>query len=171
MRFQPGTVPTAPKVISVAAPLLVPENSRVVLAPAVRGAGPLSYQWSRSGISITGATNAWLGVGDVQAASYGAYTVSITNSFGTTQTSFELEAPARLALAMPRGLPHDRQLQVHGSDNLEFTIEYSADLQTWRTLTGGQLVDGRAVVLIPESIIGNHAFFRGRYLPFGVDDD
>jgi len=33
------------------------------------------------------------------------------------------------------------------------------------------LVDGQAVVSIPESVLGDHFFFRGRYLRIGVDDD
>ncbi|HXJ75197.1 MAG TPA: hypothetical protein VNM37_20245, partial [Candidatus Dormibacteraeota bacterium] len=170
VRYQPGTVPTLPKVISVATPMLAPEGSRVVLAPAVRGAGPLSYQWSRDGVPIDSATNAWLGI-TVQTGSYGVYAVTVANRFGATQTSFDLEAPERLVLTLERRLPNDMQLHVRGSDNLEFSIELSADLRTWQPATGGQLVDGQAVLPILESALGDHVFFRGRYVPVGLDDD
>ena len=171
VRYQAGTVPTVPKVISVAPPMLAPEGSRIVLATAVRGAGPLSYQWSLDGLPLASATNAWLGIDSVQTGSYGDYSVTITNPFGATQSSFTLEAPEQLVLTLQHTLSHDLQLHIRGSANLEFGIEGSTDLRTWQPVSGGQLVDGQAVVSIPESVLGDHFFFRGRYLRIGVDDD
>ena len=103
--------------------------------------------------------------------SYGVYAVTGANRFGATQTSFDLEAPERLVLTLERRLLNEMQLHVRGSDNLEFSIELSADLRTWQPATGGQLVDGQAVLPILESALGDHVFFRGRYVPIGLDDD
>ena len=68
----------------------------------------------------------------MQTGSYGVYAVTVANRFGATQTSFDLEAPERLVLTLERRLPNDMQLHVRGSDNLEFSIELSADLRTWQ---------------------------------------
>lgn len=60
------------------------------------GDGPLSYQWSKDGNPIPGATNVSLRLTGLQAASAGSYSVAVTNSGGTTAS-----APAALTLATP----------------------------------------------------------------------
>lgn len=45
-----------------------------------------SYQWKLNGGAITGATNASLAVSPAQAAHAGAYTVVVTNSFGSAES-------------------------------------------------------------------------------------
>ena len=46
--------------------------------------GTLSYQWSKDGLAIPGATLPQLLVSNVQAANAGNYTVAVTNNIGTT---------------------------------------------------------------------------------------
>ncbi len=50
------------------------------------GAGPFTYQWTRNGNAITGATNASLTVTNVQPLNAGLYRAAITNNVGTTNT-------------------------------------------------------------------------------------
>jgi hypothetical protein len=45
--------------------------------------GPLSYQWFRNGVPITGATNATLNIPDATGADNGIYTVEVSNDGGT----------------------------------------------------------------------------------------
>jgi hypothetical protein len=46
--------------------------------------GTLSYQWSKDGSPISGATLSQLLISNAQAANAGSYTVAVTNSIGTT---------------------------------------------------------------------------------------
>jgi len=46
--------------------------------------GTLSYQWSKDGLALPGATLPQLLVSNVQAANAGNYTVAVTNNIGTT---------------------------------------------------------------------------------------
>ena len=47
------------------------------------GTAPRSYQWAKDGSPVVGATAATLSLTGLQAADTGAYTVTITNPFGT----------------------------------------------------------------------------------------
>jgi hypothetical protein len=52
----------------------------------VSGAPPFLYQWRRDGIDLSNATNAVLTLNNVQLSQRGAYTVQITNPFGTVES-------------------------------------------------------------------------------------
>ena len=47
----------------------------------------ITYQWSKDGIALTGATNSFLTVGNVQPVNIGNYTVTIIDIYGNTVTS------------------------------------------------------------------------------------
>ncbi len=51
------------------------------------GTAPLSYQWSRNGVSLLGATNSTLVLSPVQSLNAGNYTVFVTNNFGSITSS------------------------------------------------------------------------------------
>jgi len=76
--------------ISAAPPVLTAQPADVVVAiggPAtfsVRAGGtpPLSYQWRRNGVPITGATQATLALRTTTAADAGSYSVTVSNSLG-----------------------------------------------------------------------------------------
>ena len=53
----------------------------------VSGTAPFSYQWSWNGTNLLGATNQTLSLTNVQFASTGAYSLSITNIYGTVTSS------------------------------------------------------------------------------------
>lgn len=71
-------------------------GSTVVLSTLAGGSAPLTYQWRKEGVSITGATTPVLTLANVQAAQQGNYTVTVKNGSGT-QTS----RPVTLTLAVP----------------------------------------------------------------------
>jgi hypothetical protein len=51
------------------------------------GSQPMTYQWKKDGVSITGATDHWMSIPNVTLQDAGAYTVVIKNSYGTTTSS------------------------------------------------------------------------------------
>ncbi|MDP3209074.1 MAG: hypothetical protein Q8M65_07985, partial [Rhodoglobus sp.] len=51
------------------------------------GTAPITYQWSRNGQPIVGATAAALSLSNLSPADVGAYTVAVTNALGTTTTA------------------------------------------------------------------------------------
>ena len=70
----------------------------VTFSASATGTG-LSYQWSKNGVAIAGATSATLSLTNVQGSDSGVYSVTVTNASGSvTSTAATLSVPAaRLA--------------------------------------------------------------------------
>ena len=60
------------------------------------GTKPLSYQWWKDGLALSGQTNMSLTLTNVQTSDFGNYSVVVTNDFGSVTSS-----PAQLALGHP----------------------------------------------------------------------
>jgi alpha-tubulin suppressor-like RCC1 family protein len=60
-----------------------PAGATVTISVSVQGVGPLRYQWQLNGVDVAGATNATLVLSNAQSDQAGAYTVKITNAYGT----------------------------------------------------------------------------------------
>ncbi|MBL9168800.1 MAG: immunoglobulin domain-containing protein [Verrucomicrobiales bacterium] len=59
-------------------------GSSLTLRAFAKGTPPLSYLWLRNGLPITGAENSALTINNLHTSDLGAYSVVISNSFGTT---------------------------------------------------------------------------------------
>ncbi len=64
----------------------VTEGAEVSFATVARGSPPLSYQWKLNGTDINLATNESLILANVNGAQSGSYTVTVTNSVGSTNS-------------------------------------------------------------------------------------
>jgi hypothetical protein len=62
-------------------------GTNLTLSASAGGQPPLSYQWVCDGTNVDGATNASLVLNDLQMNQSGAYSVEISNSYGTIITS------------------------------------------------------------------------------------
>jgi hypothetical protein len=61
-------------------------GSTIYFRAAAVGVWPLSYQWQFNNTDISGATNALLIISNAQPADAGFYSLSVTNSLGTSST-------------------------------------------------------------------------------------
>lgn len=59
----------------------------LTLSVVATGAAPVSYQWSRGGVIIAGATSATLALTNLQASDAAAYTVAVSNAGGTVTSN------------------------------------------------------------------------------------
>ncbi len=89
--YTPG--PAAPLIIAQPASLAVAPGLTAAFSLTAAGTPPLSYQWRFNGQNIDGATNATLVISNVQASSFGTYSVLAANQVGTA-----LSADATLTL-------------------------------------------------------------------------
>lgn len=99
-------------------------GSRVVLSVSATHNRPLTYQWRRNGVAITGATNASLEFAAVQDADAGDYDVVVAGPIGTVTS-----AVARLSVvAAPTiaSAPNARQLAGPGA-SLTLTVAANSD--------------------------------------------
>ena len=65
----------------------VAQGSNVTFNISATGTAPLSFQWSRGGVALAGATNSALTLTNIQSTNAGAYAVTVSSSFGTAVSS------------------------------------------------------------------------------------
>jgi hypothetical protein len=80
-------VPAPPVITSQPAGRTVPAGTNATFSVAVIGATPLNYQWRYNGSNILGATNVSLTLSNVQLSASGNYSVFVSNSAGSTNSS------------------------------------------------------------------------------------
>ncbi len=99
----PVTTPTAPSITQPPASLTRAEGSSAEFTVLAAGTAPLSYQWQRNGVDISGATTAQFTLTNVTQADHGAeFRVVISNSAGSVTSasatlSVTTPAPALIA--------------------------------------------------------------------------
>lgn len=91
-----------PVIVGQPGSLNVTVGGTAVFAATASGAGPISYQWHRNGVAVTGANASVLTLNNVTASNDGQYTLAVTNRVGTT-----VSEPAALVVTLgtPVALP------------------------------------------------------------------
>ncbi len=82
----PGT-PTIPSIITPPSNTTVAVNQSATLSVVASGSPAPSYQWSRNGTAIVGATSASLAITNAGAADVASYTVTLTNANGSVTSA------------------------------------------------------------------------------------
>ena len=105
----------------------VSAGTDVTLSVIAAGTGPLSYQWRRDGLDVSGATNATFTLTNVQPAHQGSYLVRVSNSMGwaVSQTATLSVCVPPVITAQPRTL----------SVSVGSTANFSADATGTAPLT------------------------------------
>lgn len=78
---------TIPTITTQPASASVTAGSSVTLIVGATAAGATTYQWSKNGTAISGATSASYTVASAQTTDAGSYTVAVTTSAGTTTSN------------------------------------------------------------------------------------
>ncbi len=93
-------------------------GDRVVLEVMAAGSGPLSYAWTRNGVSLSAATHARLVLPALTDGDYGEYGVTVSNALGTT-------GPAMASVSPPPSAPAEaswRQVYPPGPTETLFSL-------------------------------------------------
>ena len=135
----------------------------------------LSYQWRKDGVDIPGATNSILALVDVNRGASGIYSVVVSNSAGSSQSTeavLRVLVPQRLEPPEPvdggfilRSGDHDGYaLQDADKDN--FIVQESTDLVQWTIVTPEQkyVETGKVTFIIPSPGITQNETFSARSL-------
>ena len=88
-----NTNPVAPVFNSQPVSLVVLAGSAASFTAVAGGTAPISYQWNKNGTPIPGATSTTLSLSNVQTSDDGSYTLTATNSVGSTTSN-----PAQLTV-------------------------------------------------------------------------
>jgi pectin methylesterase-like acyl-CoA thioesterase len=81
------TAVNPPSIVTQPQALSVNPGQTGILFVTASGTAPLTYQWSKAGTPIAGATGSTLSLSNVQSADAAAYTVAITNAYGSVTSN------------------------------------------------------------------------------------
>jgi hypothetical protein len=137
----------------------VREGGTVVFTVSASGSYPITYQWSRNGTVIPGATRAWLELADVRQPAAGTYSVTARNGDGSESSSAVLTVtptPVEVtrAPALFVGGITGRRYQIDATDSLTIPTPWEI-FSTVGPLTETPLV-------IPIEPTGPQKFFRAQ---------
>lgn len=86
-------VANSPRILVQPSPVVTPLGGTATFVADASGSAPLTYQWHRNGVPISGATNANLSLTNVSGSLPGLYAVLAANPYGS-----EFSRPASLSL-------------------------------------------------------------------------
>lgn len=84
------TVNTPPQITSQPAGVVVNPNAPFTLSVTATGVAPLTYQWRKGGIAISGATGSLFSVTSAQTGDAGSYDVLVSNAAGSVSSTAAL---------------------------------------------------------------------------------
>lgn len=134
------TVKYAPVILVPPASQVTTQGQTVTLTAEVAGSGPMTVQWWRDGQALSGATNATLVLGDVQATEAGNYVVRAENDVGWAESG-----PATLQVRVPPSIvvPPVGLVLVPGGDGvLQVTAAGDEPLQFQWWFNGSNAIPG-----------------------------
>jgi hypothetical protein len=73
----------SPVITRQPASLTLPAGRSAYFVVTATGTGPLSYQWRKGGVDLTGATTSAYAIGETELANAGDFSVVVTNTYGT----------------------------------------------------------------------------------------
>ncbi len=92
-RFESRSLRTAPTIVVSPESQTLVAGSTVTLSVRATGTGPLTYQWSKNGVPISGARGTTFTLQNVKESDAGNYTVTVTNAIGSESATALLSIP------------------------------------------------------------------------------
>jgi len=118
--------PVGPAITTQPAPLTVTAGQNASFTVAASGTAPLSYQWRKGGVNLSGATNATYTIASAQVADAGVYSAVVSNSVGSaTSNNATLTVNSAPPPAAPAITTQPAPLAVTAGQNASFTVAAS----------------------------------------------
>lgn len=136
------TVQTPPTITTQPANLSLVTGTSGSLTVQAAGTAPLSYQWSKGGVAIAGATSSSYTISSASAGDAGSYTVRVSNSIGNVTSSAATvtvqAAPTAPSITTP---PADITLVAGTSGSLSVQVSGTAPL-SYQWFKNGATITG-----------------------------
>jgi hypothetical protein len=147
----------------------VDPGQNVSFTVTATGVAPLSYQWRKGGVNVTGATSASLTVSNVQPNQAGNYAVVITNAYGSVTSSVAVLTVNRSAQTisfgvLPATLVSAAPFSLSATASSGLPVSYTSSKLGVATVSGNIVtIKGIGSTTITASQSGN-----ATYLPASV---
>jgi hypothetical protein len=130
-----------------------------IFSVGVSGVPPFSFQWALNGTNISGATNAALTVTNVSVTNVGLYTVTITNSTGSTTSAGAILTTVDIRMFAG--------IIINGVVGTNYSIQAISGLQAtnWATLTNIALPSQPYIFIDYSSITNPSQYYRAFATP------
>jgi hypothetical protein len=149
----PGTTVTAPVITAQPASQTVTAGANVTFTVSATGTAPLSYQWMKGGVNISGATTATLTLSGVTTASAGSYTVRVSNSAGSV-TSAAATLTVNVAASAPAITTQPASQTVSAGANVTFTVSATGTAPlSYQWMQGGVNISGATTATLTLSSV------------------
>ena len=157
---------TPPAIVTSPASVAVHPGEPWTLAVDATGNGPLSFQWQRNGVDVTGGTTSRLTAAVSVPDDAGDYAVVISNSSGAVMSSSVKVVVVPLALELRSLGSNTASLALHTIPGRRYLIEATDDLgaTAWEILSD-QVSNGDTLVFIDAGANKPQRFWRYRPVP------
>jgi len=136
------TVFTTPAITSQPQNVSVTTGSTATFSVAAGGSAPISYQWQKTGVAISGATSSSFTISSAQSSDAGSYTVVVSNSLGSvTSAVATLTVTATAVAPSITTQPQSTAVTAGGNATLVVTATGSAPL-SYQWQKSGAAVSG-----------------------------
>ncbi len=113
-----------PTISSTSGDLTVPIGTSAVFAATVNGTAPLSFQWHRNGVALTGANAPILRLDQVSSAQAGSYTLQVSNPAGSVTSPVQrlTVVPADSGVIAPSIVTQPASATVNAGNAAAFAV-------------------------------------------------
>jgi hypothetical protein len=160
------TVGVPPSITSQPANQFVSVGSNVTLQVSGSGSTPMTFQWLKDGVNISGAVNSMLVLNNIQTNQSGLYKAVLANNFGSKTSAVatvSVAGPPRL-LSVSRATNGVAQVILEGISGHVYELLSSSNLNGSNWTTVGRLTNASGNPLFIDNSATNKPlrFYRGR---------
>jgi hypothetical protein len=149
----PSGTATVPAITTQPASQTVNSGANVTFAVSATGTAPLSYQWMKGGVNVSGATTATLTLSSVTTASAGSYTVRISNSAGSA-TSAAATLTVNSTGVAPAITTQPASQTVNSGANVTFAVSATGTAPlSYQWMKGGANISGATTASLTLSSV------------------
>jgi uncharacterized repeat protein (TIGR03803 family) len=155
------TVNDSPFITSQPQPQAVTNGHSASFVVAANGKTSLAYQWQFNATNLNGATNATLTLQNAFPDNAGAYTVAITNTYGSVTSNPAILTVFPLDINAPTILASGQfQFSFDTATGVNYEVQYSTNLTQWFPLVTLGGIGVPLTLIDPNTVGRQQGFYR-----------
>jgi len=161
------TVGVPPTITTQPASQFVAIGTNVTLVVGATGSAPMTYQWRKDGVNLSGANSSTLVLNGVQTNQTGIYQALLSNGFGARTSAVavvSIAGPPHL-VSVARRINGLTEVVLDGQNGHVYELLASTNFDGWTVIGRLTNTSGRQLFLDTSSTNQPLRFYRGRLVP------